>query len=709
MSESIHTYSLSSCNLETKITYNGTDYTSDFTIDSMPKNSTFTFYAKEGYSFNPSNPVTPTINNTDGIVSFYYRSTYSEKYASYEVSEDYKSITFTIDNGSFYHDFVTLSGGRMTPISGSTYLKATKEEVEPTKYKVTQNLTNITSDFSDTTVTEKTAITINFTVNKGYENPIYNVTMGELEQTVTDNTLVIESVTGDIVINATASIKTFTITTHLEGVNITNGEIPTTIEYGESVYAEIKPADGYEKIVTHYYVTVSDGNQHDLKLNSSGWLDFTPSITDDIEVYVVASKKASTFTYNETLTNCTSDFTSTTVTEGENYTIALTANSGYEFENSPTLTMGTTTLNFEVAEDKLTANITFTVSNNVEVVAIAGEIIKEYSYTETLMNCSSNITTTTIKGKQVITLTANAGYEFASYPNIKIGSVVSAFSVSEDKQVATYSPVVNYYGNVVVIASASKVVEKLSAFANIYNVTNDILNKLAKVRFVDDEGNTIDYGEYITQLYILPYALPEGIRGDSTSIIMGTLDSKVNATQLSTYKFDIEYGEIKIPTTYNNVYDYLNTDCILHLPFFGSVNLSSEYIVGCKLNITYHIELYAGTCTVEVTSNYNDTIVYTNTSTIITQIPFIQKLTNSIINQLSLAQQNLIDTPFVEVVRNTPYEPANKLFGKPVKIVDEIINYTGFIKVDNIQLHSSAMQNEIDEIESKLKQGVYIL
>lgn len=76
---------------------------------------------------------------------------------------------------------------------------------ELTTYSITNNLTNCTTSQSATEINEGSAYNATITADDGYILSEITCTMGGVEQTVTDGVISIESVTGDIVITATAT------------------------------------------------------------------------------------------------------------------------------------------------------------------------------------------------------------------------------------------------------------------------------------------------------------------------------------------------------------------------------------------------------------------------------------------------------------------------------------------------------------------------
>ena len=80
----------------------------------------------------------------------------------------------------------------------------------PTSYTITQNLTNVTSDLSDTTIEEGESLTATLTAETGYTLGTVTVTMSDSDITATawdsaESKVTIVEVTGNVVITATAT------------------------------------------------------------------------------------------------------------------------------------------------------------------------------------------------------------------------------------------------------------------------------------------------------------------------------------------------------------------------------------------------------------------------------------------------------------------------------------------------------------------------
>lgn len=420
--------------------------------------------------------------------------------------------------------------------------------------------------------------------------------------------------------------------------------------------------------------------------------------TGDINVTGSASLPKVKATYN--LTGLYSNGKSSYNLNSE-VTITITPYAGYQI-GKLTSTLGTVV----IAENKLSATITLTATEDFTITGAYSEIYGKVTISGSFANCTCNYNNgeeiTAQKGR--VTITANSGYVFQSsftYYN-QDDHATEPLEISSD---GTYL-FIYYKGNIDLndTYTAIKQPQSLGGFTHLYLTNNQELNSLSKVRFYDNE----DYGKDILQLYVLPYNLPSDIIGDKSSIILGQYDSKVESTTILNYTCTISYGDIVVPAITNNVYDFLDTICTLRLPFFDPIQLDTEYCIGQTLHIDYTIDLYSGTCGANITSTFTNTIIQSVTNNIVTQIPFIQKTTDSVINQLSTNLLNPNNECYLEVVRNIPYNPENNIFGKPAKIVDTLKNYTGYIKVDDIDLVTSANTDEIEQIIKLLNKGVFI-
>lgn len=417
----------------------------------------------------------------------------------------------------------------------------------------------------------------------------------------------------------------------------------------------------------------------------------------------ITSGGGGNWTVTETLTNVISaDSNVKEVADGESFVLQYTPKTGYLIDTL-TCNIGTVT----ISSDKTYATINGTATENITVTG-TGKKIYTVSITGNIENATCNYADgETIDTSKNIIITANSGFEFLASYTYKRGVVTYTLEKSDDNTTLTINVEDGYNYTLNDNYNATKQIEKIGTFCNLYNVTNDELTALSKKRFVDVDGNTVDYGSNITQLYILPLIIPDEYKGDKSTIILGNYDSTVESTLFNTYSVEIDGGTIEVPEKYNNVYDYLNTVCTLRLPFFNPIILDVENVINQTITIKFVVDLYSGNCTVNIYSTFTGGIIESQTENIVTQIPFIQKQNNSIVNQLSNVFKNIIDTAYIEVVRNVPYFSDN-IYGKETIDFNYINTVTGYCEISDIDLSTSATNEEKEEIETILKKGVFI-
>lgn len=369
------------------------------------------------------------------------------------------------------------------------------------------------------------------------------------------------------------------------------------------------------------------------------------------------------------------------------------------------------TVNYPV--DTSNSYITFIVTKGT-----TNDTTKDKVYiTGTFENCSCNYSDgEDYDNTKELKITANEGYIFEGLYEVEIkseiGSLRYEMTKNDTNTILTLSPGSYKPGWDITLFDdyiASKPGEKIGTFVHLYNPSEDILTELSKVRFIQETGKSVDYGQFITSLYIFPLQIPSELIGDPAPIILGNYDSNVNCPTILTYHFDIDLGEITVPAKYNNVYDFLDTICTLYIPFFPPMVLDADFVIGQTLKIVLSVDLYSGNVTYNVYSSYNGGKSFESSNTsIAVQIPFIQKGFNSLVNQLSTVYKWVTDTARIEVTRNKPYFAKGSVFGKPVVEYAEIGSISGYAEFSNVDLTCSATNDEKEEIISILESGVFV-
>lgn len=259
------------------------------------------------------------------------------------------------------------------------------------------------------------------------------------------------------------------------------------------------------------------------------------------------------------------------------------------------------------------------------------------------------------------------------------------------------------------IAIGGEVPIETNEFTNIYLTNNTELNELSKVRFNNLDDTMTDLGTFIINLYKLPFNLPSNIIVETkTDITLGNNKVDVKSSLINTDTVTLDFGNIEVVGKYNNMYDYVNTECILHLPYFDNIYIATEYVINQTINIKYVIDLYSSNCTVNIYSSFIDDIIENSSDLIGNSIPFIQNEYNNIVGTLTNNNKNTIVKPFIEVNRNIPYIKNNNIFGGSVVEYGKIGDYNGYLECDSLVLNTKATNQEQDTIKNILNKGVFI-
>lgn len=576
------------------------------------------------------------------------------------------------------------------------------------KYTVTETLSHMSSD-APAELEENAEFIFNYNVEPGYEIQSLTSNIGTVNiETNKKGATITGTATGNIEINGVAveEVTSYTVTENLTHI-IASDSNPTTVNKNASFTLSYTAESGY--IISSLTSTVGDVTFNVDHTSAT----VTGVATANIIVTGEATYQPKTFNVVvEKDAHIVADPSNPeTITEGSSYTFRFTSESGWLISRC-TSNYGTAT----IAEDRKSATVVY---NNVSatlriVLTSIEEIIPKVVITGTFENATCNYTNgEVISAEKNIIITATSGYEFKntyhyedngySYDLVKN---LEKTTLTIDTTKITGLSDITLNDNYV----ATLPVETIGGFCNLYKVTEKELSQLSKVRFQKDttSDTVIDYGSSITQLYILPLNIPAEIIGDKSNIILGSFDSQVESTLLNNYTVDYDMGSIEVPAKYNNAYDFINTTCTLRVPFFNAVALDPENVVGHTISIKFTLDLYSGNVTMNVMSDFTGGIIYSATANIVTQIPFIQKQNNSVVNQLSNVFKYVIATPVIEVVRNIPYQADNSTFGRETVQVAKLNTVHGYCEVDNVNLVTMATNDEKDSIISLLKEGVFI-
>lgn len=239
--------------------------------------------------------------------------------------------------------------------------------------------------------------------------------------------------------------------------------------------------------------------------------------------------------------------------------------------------------------------------------------------------------------------------------------------------------------------------------------------------------------------------------GGNREITLGYLPTGVQAPIVTNQFIDIDCGTISIPLRQKNALDYPPyTDIQIYLPFIGIHPLNAYDMVGGTINVSYRIDVYTGACVAKLTVNrggmsaklyeFSGNCGYELPLTSGNFVGFVGNvisgaffggiaggvagaalggLSSAIHSNLNVTRSGNLSAnagicgsrkPYIIITRAVPYDSANynQFYGYPSNKTVYISNCKGYTRVKSIILHTSATDEEKKEIESLLKEGVYL-
>lgn len=188
---------------------------------------------------------------------------FNSKYTLMSSRDTHFRITRTAENGDKHIISANVTFCNMSDISGGT-TDGSAISVEmrfngapflgdawagaATAYVVTQSLLNVNSTFVGDSVDSGTSFTTTLTAETGYTMASVVVSMGGVDVTAdaynaVTGVVTIASVTGNVTINASAAINTYTITQTL--TNVTSDIVATQVNYGAELSGTLTADSGY--------------------------------------------------------------------------------------------------------------------------------------------------------------------------------------------------------------------------------------------------------------------------------------------------------------------------------------------------------------------------------------------------------------------------------------------------------------------------------
>ena len=290
----------------------------------------------------------------------------------------------------------------------------------------------------------------------------------------------------------------------------------------------------------------------------------------------------------------------------------------------------------------------------------------------------------------------------------------SAIKIADNKKSATIT-VPNDYNSklgytIVLSGDFSKntpipINPKATGTLHVYQLDDNALENFstkAVETFNSGHNEVYDFQKFITQLYKLPFFIPETESTGTTNILTGWYTVNEPARLLNKTHYIKDLGNIKVLPVNNNGFDHNVASCTLYLPFVSPISISYETVLNHTVNIKYDMDLAGAKTTVNI---FVDNELYkTIQVSIIENLDLYNIYNNSINGTLSSILNNTLDHCYIKVEYNKPIE---NLVSYETLEHNTLSNYTNFVKTKNANV-SCGTQEEQVEIENLLNGGIYI-
>ena len=213
---------------------------------------------------------------------------------------------------------------------------------------------------------------------------------------------------------------------------------------------------------------------------------------------------------------------------------------------------------------------------------------------------------------------------------------------------------------------------------------------------------TYDANNFINQVYILPFSLPNNLKELDDHIVTGLYKLNTDTIAINQDHYDLNLGSITIKPKYNNGFDYNVTKCVLHLPFTNLINLDINDILNKTISIKYKVSLLNADTTINILSD--DNLIFTGKINIGTDLQLFSINSNNIAGLLNNVLQNEVLVPYITITRN---KPINNLVSYETSEHGQLSSYQGYLQTTSATV-SCGTQEEQQEIESLLNGGIYI-
>lgn len=241
---------------------------------------------------------------------------------------------------------------------------------------------------------------------------------------------------------------------------------------------------------------------------------------------------------------------------------------------------------------------------------------------------------------------------------------------------------------------------------HIYQLDDDTLTKFSTeaIQYYQSGNAQTDYDfqKFITQLYKLPFAIPENESEGTTNILTGWYTINQPARKIKNTHYILNLGTIKVVNVNNNGFDHNVASCTLYLPYVSPIKIPYETILNHNLNVKYDTDLLAGKTTVNIF--VDDKLLNTLQTNINENLDLYNIYNDSINGTLSSILNNTLDHCYIKVEY---YKPIENLISYETNEHGTLKDYKGYLQTKNT-IVSCGTSEEQQAIKQLLEQGVII-
>src|SRR5699024_3632948 len=377
---------------------------------------------------------------------------------------------------------------------------------------------------------------------------------------------------------------------------------------------------------------------------------------------------------------------------------------------------GKTVTSLEIKNNSATVPTQYT-NNNFELVGslvYATNYKVDISQVKDFVDYTTNQLTITLTAKDKITINSLHAVADLSWSGESHALKDDVITIDSDKKTATISVPTDYNSklgySIVITGDFSKLTPPTinpsgTNSIHVYQLDDDTLTKFstkAMGYFQDGKNTVYDFQKFITQLYKLPFIIPENASTGTTNMSTGWFTVNESARKLNNHRYILDVGTIKVINVNNNDYDHNIKSCTLYLPFISPLSVSYETLLNHNLNVKYDTDLLTGKTTVNV---FVDNELLNSFQTNINENLDLYNIYNDSINgSLSSILENTLDHCFVKVEY---YQPIDNLVSYETNEHGTLKDYHGYVQTKNT-IVSCGTHEEQRLIMQLLEEGVII-